>query len=184
MKHVMLDLETLSIKPNAAIIAIAAARFDPLTGEIGERFYLVIDPGSYTHDRGQFHVDAVTALWWVRQSIEARSAISCSSSCFILDALQEFTVFFKKVPDSILWSHEDADRIWLKNAYDVFTMAAPWYYRNVASLRTLPATCDILGITRPDVPGDDLTKHRADSDVTFQIRQVAAYMDALRGVTP
>lgn len=43
MQDVMLDLETMGTDANAAIIAIGAVEFDIQNGEIGERFYAVID---------------------------------------------------------------------------------------------------------------------------------------------
>ena len=47
MNDVMVDLETLSTKPNAAIVSIGAVFFDPKTGELGDTYYQVIDIETY-----------------------------------------------------------------------------------------------------------------------------------------
>ena len=41
---VMIDLETLSTHNNAAIIEIGAVEFNKYTGEVGEKFNVIIDP--------------------------------------------------------------------------------------------------------------------------------------------
>lgn len=38
MHHLMLDIETLDIKPSAVILVVAAVFFDPRTGELGAEF--------------------------------------------------------------------------------------------------------------------------------------------------
>ena len=45
MKQLMVDLETLSTRPDAAIIAIGAVYFDKVTGETGDEFYCTITRG-------------------------------------------------------------------------------------------------------------------------------------------
>ncbi|MBK0004878.1 3'-5' exonuclease, partial [Erwinia sp. S38] len=39
MNHLMIDLETMGNKPNAAIVSIGAVFFEPDSGEIGNTFY-------------------------------------------------------------------------------------------------------------------------------------------------
>jgi hypothetical protein len=43
-EHVMLDLETLSSGPRAAILSIGAVRFDLEKLELGDELYVVLDP--------------------------------------------------------------------------------------------------------------------------------------------
>ncbi len=38
MHHLMLDIETLDIKPSAVILVVAAVFFDPQTGQLGAEF--------------------------------------------------------------------------------------------------------------------------------------------------
>ena len=45
--NVMIDLETLSTHTNAAIIEIGAVEFNKLTGEVGEKFNVIIEPSDW-----------------------------------------------------------------------------------------------------------------------------------------
>ena len=57
MNHLAIDLETLSLEPNAHILSIGAVFFDPATGEMGDSFYVEIDP---QHEQPGAHVSAST----------------------------------------------------------------------------------------------------------------------------
>lgn len=73
MKHLMIDLETMDNKPTAAITAIGAVLFNPETGEMGETFYRRISlTSSVDYD---CTMGADTVLWWLRQSIEAKTRL-------------------------------------------------------------------------------------------------------------
>lgn len=63
--HVSLDFETLSLKPDAVLLSIGACTFDTETGEVGNEFYLAIDPRTQ-HQR---HISADTVLWWHSRTI-------------------------------------------------------------------------------------------------------------------
>mgnify|MGYP002792717163 CR=1 FL=1 len=39
MKHIMVDIETLSTAVNAAVLSIGAVEFDPMSGKIEREFY-------------------------------------------------------------------------------------------------------------------------------------------------
>lgn len=71
MKHVMLDWETMGNKPNAAVIALGACFFDPVTGEIGAKFYSEINLSSSV--AAGLDIDPSTVIWWMSQSDEARA---------------------------------------------------------------------------------------------------------------
>jgi hypothetical protein len=58
--NVMLDLETLSRFPNAAIVAIGAVRFSVTTNELKNAFYCTIDLRSSQNFGG--HIEADTVL--------------------------------------------------------------------------------------------------------------------------
>jgi DNA polymerase III epsilon subunit-like protein len=65
----MVDIETLGTKPSSTILSIGAVFFDIETGELGERFYMNIDP---KQDRS---IDPSTVMWWMVQSSEARNSL-------------------------------------------------------------------------------------------------------------
>jgi hypothetical protein len=72
--HLMLDLETLSTEPNAAIVSIGACAFDMLDKEEDiEHTFLrrVSIESNFEHGR---HISADTLMWWFKQSPEAQQA--------------------------------------------------------------------------------------------------------------
>lgn len=72
MSDIMIDLETMSTAPDAAIVAIGAVQMDVETG-VGSTFYRVIDLQSALDYGGR--LDASTIMRWMRQSDAARAAI-------------------------------------------------------------------------------------------------------------
>lgn len=94
-KHLMLDLETMSNKGNAAIVSIGAVAFEPSTGELGPEFYLTVDLVSC--EKLGLHIDADTVLWWMKQSSEARAAIVDEDSRTIQSALLAYPLSLKNI---------------------------------------------------------------------------------------
>jgi hypothetical protein len=68
MIHVMVDLETLSTKSNAAILAIGAVKFTPEKG-VYDNYYQVVTTPPETEG---FHISTETLEWWTKQSAEAQ----------------------------------------------------------------------------------------------------------------
>jgi exodeoxyribonuclease VIII len=62
MNNIMLDLETMGIQSDAAIVAIGAVRFDLETGKVGESWYSPVDLDSSLHLG--LTVTESTVQWW------------------------------------------------------------------------------------------------------------------------
>jgi hypothetical protein len=88
MNNVMLDIETLSVSKNAAIISIGAVFFNPATGEMGNEFYQTITRASC--EAQGLEVDGDTLQWWSEQSLEARAVLWCEKATHIVLALDAF----------------------------------------------------------------------------------------------
>lgn len=69
--HLMIDFETLSLKPNAVILQFAAVAFNPDTQEIVDVFFANVD----TRVQPGRDVSADTVLWWLDQSDSARRTV-------------------------------------------------------------------------------------------------------------
>ena len=125
MKNIMLDLETMGVNPDAAIIAIGAVEFDTGTGDIGERFYTVIDLASSVKHGGV--IDASTVLWWMQQSDAARSEFE-RPGLDIIDALTAFSVWVAGLgPEVSVWGNGAAfDNVILASAYRRIGLPPPW----------------------------------------------------------
>ena len=68
----MLDLETLSTRPNAVILTIGAVKFDPFGGEVNTEkglYYRINVDEQIAIDR---HVMESTVEWWGKQAEEVR----------------------------------------------------------------------------------------------------------------
>ncbi|SEG16123.1 3'-5' exonuclease [Marinobacterium lutimaris] len=153
---VMVDLETLSQQPTAAILSIGAVAFNPETGELGATFYTVVDLQSCI-DAG-LTIDGGTFYWWLKQAPAAQEAImeqtvdvttlsddlpQTESNMRRLDqALISFMDFInrKTVGERHvhLWGNgSDFDNAILGNAYRASTLPIPWAFWNNRCYRTL-----------------------------------------------
>jgi len=124
MRHIMLDLETVSNRYDAGIASIGAIRFDPNTQQLGESFYMVLERSSMKLG----HVDVDTMLWWAQQEREALRVLydDSLSRVNLSVALLSFTVFCKSVPESIVWGNGSTfDNVILHNAYDDMGLECP-----------------------------------------------------------
>lgn len=178
--HIMLDLETLSTRKDAAIIQIAARAFDPETGELGAEFCAFIK-----NPTG--HVDVQTVAWWMQQVPAAAigAAVASDDAYPELRALECFASWLgMQAPAggwAELWSHGATfDIVLLENAYTRNGLAKPWSYRVERDTRTLYAHAP-GGM--PTVPQDPQRKHDARYDCEVQIKQVVGALAALRYVS-
>lgn len=131
MRHVMIDLETMGLNEDAAIVSIGAVLFDPLLGKVSKStFYSELD---WENQKGR-KVDPGTQSWWKEQSPEARESLHG------LDDLEETLI------DLAEWLPRDC-KVWgngptfdiskLEHAYRQFKQEIPWKYWNVHDCRTV-----------------------------------------------
>lgn len=171
----MLDLETLSTAPDAAIISIGAtcfgAEIPPAIGG-GYDFYLAVDATSAQRAGGR--VDADTVMWWMKQSDAALGAFSAAAS--IEWALQQFTVWLSPWPKARIWGNgSDFDNVVLRSAYQRLGLRPPWEHRDNRCYRTLKNL-------RPDIAIAPVgTHHNALDDAVAQARHAEAILAAMKG---
>lgn len=134
MKNVMLDLETMGVSANSAIVAVGAVEFDIELG-ILDKFYEVVDLQS-SIERG-FDIDGKTVQWWMKQSDEARKEIFRYHTLPIKDVLKKFKEWLGEEPLQIWGNGADFDNTILINAYQKFRVMAPWKYTSNRCFRTL-----------------------------------------------
>jgi hypothetical protein len=149
---VMVDLETMGLSYNSAIISIGAVKFNTLG--IRSEFYNVIDLQSCV-DAG-LQVEANTILWWMRQSNEAREALTTKKALPLRSALLNFAAWLGDDPitwgnrtlltdsesepedDSGLWGNgSDFDNVLLANAYKACKLVLPWKDKSNRCYRTI-----------------------------------------------
>jgi DNA polymerase III epsilon subunit-like protein len=166
MVNIMLDLETMSSAPDAALLSIGAVTFG--AGE-EKAFYAVIDPRT---DRGR--IDAATMCWWAQQSDKARAVFNDREATFLNVALLDFTAFIKGFDDVRLWGNgSDFDNVVLHSAFDRALLTAPWSHRQNRCYRTLKNL-------RTDIPFEPLgVAHNAVDDARAQARHAQKILAAL-----
>lgn len=167
MQHVMIDLETLSTRPDAAIISIGACQFDPLLGHIGQCFYARVD---FTSAVANGHVSGDTIKWRLQQSEEARSEVVRDGED-LQQVLQNFATWLPQ--DCIVWGNGATFDISILN--HAYGHQPPWNYRNIRDMRTLVHFAgDGVGFTDIEHGG----KHHALHDAMYQARVVCRIWEA------
>lgn len=142
--EVMLDLETMSSASDAAIIAIGAVRFDIFSGTVRKggtengTFYQIVNLKSAQRVGGR--IDPETIMWWLKQSEEARKALTEPESLPIEAVLKNFATWIREVPCTGIWGNgSDFDNVILNNSYQRLGQTAPWSYKMNRCYRTLQA---------------------------------------------
>lgn len=176
--HVMLDLETMGIRPDAAIVAIGAVAFGltPAGGMwIGPSFYRVVDLASATADGGV--MDAETVKWWLRQSEVARTALLDPHAVPLRDALDQFDLYMERVGECPrVWGNGAGfDNVILRTAYERAGMAVPWSHWDDRCYRTTKAEYhgDVVAPARVG------THHNALDDAMHQARHLMMMWQAM-----
>lgn len=161
-RHCMLDLETMGIATNAAIIAIGAVLFDRDQVYETRAFYEVVNLESATKHGGS--VSPSTILWWMQQSAAARGAITEHQGLPLPDALNRFSEWLPQ--GSWLWGNgADFDNIILAHAFNACEILRPWSFRDNRCYRTLAAL-------HPHIPQSNVNpiQHHAKEDAIYQAR--------------
>lgn len=131
--HVMVDIETMSTRNNAAILSIGAVIFD--TEKITDEFYINVDLA--TSVEAGLHICPNTIMFWMEQSDAARSAL-VSEGVTLHQALKKFKTFVGVNPH--IWGNGATfDPVILENAYHAIGEKAPWKYSKARCYRTLAA---------------------------------------------
>lgn len=204
--NIGIDIETLSLRPTAAITSIAAKTFF-FDGTIDDdhSFSCCVDATSCA--MYGMAADQRTINWWASQPEEAKSFFLTQPAIKLKDALEGLARLYKDVQKAydcervLVWVQgSDYDIAVLRNAYrDVFDddeKAIPWAHDCVRDARTyilsnlnlLYSTgyfCDAEPAYNPLRPYDiipkrpEWVKHQADSDVVqmiWNIRYVTEFL--------
>lgn len=169
MRHVMIDIETLSRQPNASILTIGAVAIED--GEIVGEFDMAIDPRL---SGPKYHIDPDTVVWWMRQPDEARAAATGGgqSIAVVMGDLKRWLPSgdnaWESPPRFKIWANSPRfDIAILEHAFAVQGLGFPWDHRDVLDLRTLVHLRDPEGLLKP--PDDD-AHHTAIGDARWQAR--------------
>jgi DNA polymerase III epsilon subunit-like protein len=137
--RVMVDIETLGLKPGAAILSIGAVRFDE--SGTGEEFHRSISLESCQEAGLTIH--AGTLEWWLSQDDEVSDILTGGDD--LEHVLRGFDAFYGDADE--VWANSPSfDCEMLAAAYDAVGMNEPWEFwaeRDVRTLKKLSVAPDI-----------------------------------------
>lgn len=178
MNNIMLDIETLGVESDSAILSIGAVLFDIKTGALGTTFYKIISlDSSLKFGR----VEGNTLKWWITQSPRAKEIFNSRDAVTLESALNDFSEFVSQVENVCVWGNGSSfDNVILKNAYNKLSMPVPWNFRNDRDVRTIIAlTQDILNINSKNEVVMDGVTHNALDDAIYQAKYVHSAFKSL-----
>jgi exodeoxyribonuclease VIII len=134
-KHLMVDLETMAVSPNAVVLSLGAVHFDPYSTGYTDSLYFRINIDD--QDALGREVDPNTITWWSRQPPEImEEAFSPDNRIPLVDAMDQFHKFAWSC--SAFWSHGATfDLVILENIYSQLNKPLPWNYWQLRDTRTL-----------------------------------------------
>ena len=136
MKNIMLDVETMSVAPTAAIVAIGAVEFDLDEGN-RRSFYKIVNLQSCI-DLG-LTVDGDTVLWWLGCSRNVKIEI-CKNKKSIKVVLEQFLEWLPKGNFQLWGNGADFDNAILTNAYRSIGIMKPWPHVSNRCFRTIKSS--------------------------------------------
>lgn len=184
-QHIVLDLETMGVSSNSAIIAIGAVGMDK-DYDVNSYFYTPVSLQSCV-DMGLV-IDGSTVAWWLGQSEEARNGLDLNGGHSIYNALGAFIEWMGRVTDSYnayVWGNgSDFDNVIITNAFKKAKFREPWKPWLNQSMRTVHLINEQmgLGITRPE----PTVKHHALFDAEAEARYIGGILyklEQLAGVS-
>jgi exodeoxyribonuclease VIII len=179
--HVMIDIETMSTAPNAAILAIGAVTFtvDGGVDATTAREWLV-DLGDSVAHGGQ--MDADTVLWWTQQSERARRGLVATRQLREHAALEGLAWMLSCLPGKpAIWANgTDFDLTILRSALCRHGMRDLWAFWQQRDLRTLRKL--MTHVPAPVRAEDD--KHGALRDAVHQAEHCVALLRELAKFNP
>jgi len=188
---VMVDIETLGTSPDAAIVQIAAVRFDPWAQGTG----LVSSPegtfNSHVRLTGEPSIDGRmdwdTVKFWLNQTKEAQQRVfqpEEPSEDNVLVAVSKFVGWLKEIPFRRVWANSPSfDLRLLKETYRRTSNPNLWPipYWAERDFRTLKNVGEILNVSPPLRVG---VKHDARDDCFHQASHAIQILRALKPVSP
>lgn len=171
MKDLMIDIETMGIKPGCPVISIGAVYFDRYTGETGDQFYMSMGANALFYGE----LDNDTVEWWGAPERSQAYQQMMAGECSPPVVANAFASFIKE--DTKPWGNGSVFDITILEAwFAMFNVKTPWKFWNIRDVRTV---VDIAGINPRDYPRLG-TYHNALDDCLTQINYTCKALACLR----
>lgn len=135
-KHIIIDIETLGRRNNAAITQVGIIPTDKNFNAL-DQYLIQIDPNVWnTCDRT---FTGETLLWWMKQTNTPVSKFPTQIANSYKDLVEKINYVFKRynTEDSIVWTKGSMDLFCLKDLYEYFNMDIPWKFWQPRDIRTV-----------------------------------------------
>lgn len=163
MNSIMLDLETLGVRPGSAILSVGAVAFDLGSAEPCPTFYRNVQRMSCWS--AGLTVDQSTIDWWRTQTEAARAALETDAKP-LREVAEDFHAWFRALHVRYIWSQGGNfdEPLWSAVARGV-GLTVPWKFYDCRCTRTIyhVAGLDPRTIKRE---GD---AHNALHDAVYQV---------------
>lgn len=175
--HLMVDIETLSTHPNAAVLSIGACVFELERPNVIPSTFLVNASIKSNQDAG-LHISADTLQWWMTQKPEALRAMFEGDVTNIRQALVRLRLWAQEQRPTIthVWANDpDFDCVILSSAARATGEIWPWPFWMNRSVRTIGDLAFPDNDERKQVMAAfraEGTHHRADDDAVAQAKFV------------
>jgi len=172
--HVMIDIETMGIGPESAILSIGAVKFNPMAqaGEVDDCFHVGIDLASCVSHG--LKTDPSTIMWWMSEDRnEARQALHALQRVDLWEALDGFGQWFGQSSLPVWGNGATFDNVILRNAFARTQQACPWKFWDDKCYRTLKGLAPGLSVERVG------THHSALDDALTQAKHMQQIVNHL-----
>lgn len=132
----MIDIETLGVNEDAAVISIGACFFDTKTKEIGAKFSMNLKLDEQLKNRT---IDADTLKWWFTQSDAAKHVFNEEAvpSDVVCKMFAAWVLANAQLEDVRPWGNGATfDITIMENLLRQYNVDPPWMFKNVRDLRT------------------------------------------------
>ena len=173
--NIMVDLETVGVRPTSGILSIGAIPFD-LDGVMQDPFYRRIDLDD-SIVLG-FTMDDSTMKWWDSQDADTRNE-AFNGSEGVRDAITDFAAYLRKYGSPLIWGNgADFDNVLLNNHFLALNIEQPWQFYNNRCFRTLKALYPMITYVKPRIA------HNALEDAKAQAVHAVRILNWIKGRIP
>lgn len=173
MIDLMVDLETMGVRPTSAIVSIGAVMFSE--DAIGAEFYTPVNLESCY--RAGLTKDESTVKWWSEQPAHVRDAWQADQerAPLLLDAMKAFNDWCREQGAVRVWGNgADFDPPILVNAFRALDAEPPWPWWGHRCYRTVKSMFADPGTPRTG------QHHHALDDAKYQAQNLMAIMSMNR----
>lgn len=135
--HGMLDLETLSTRPNAVILTLGIVKFDPFSDFIDIESGLNIRVDVDEQTKLGRDIQEETLIWWEKQPADVRDDALSDNNRICLDEFTKALNKFLVGVDQIWCQGPVFDIAILENLYYQLGKPTPWQFWQIRDSRTL-----------------------------------------------